>query len=144
MKGLTICQPYAHLIATGAKIIENRKWPTTYRGPLLIHAGKSEKFLYLDEENQRDVAHVPKSEMVFGAVVAWCELAECCHVREIKSGGWDDLFPGISKHLHAEGPFCFILRGVQRLTLPVPHTGALGLWRVREDLEETVLRQLRR
>jgi hypothetical protein len=39
MKALTITQPYATLIAIGAKRIETRGWPTQYRGPLAIHAG---------------------------------------------------------------------------------------------------------
>ncbi|GMV26906.1 MAG: hypothetical protein AMXMBFR58_29370 [Phycisphaerae bacterium] len=53
MKCLTICQPWAWAIVgdsaggvtiDGPKRIENRPWLMTYRGPLLIHAGKSEKF----------------------------------------------------------------------------------------------------
>ena len=40
MKALSIQQPWAWLIVNGYKPVENRSWPTTYRGPLLIHAGK--------------------------------------------------------------------------------------------------------
>ena len=40
MKALSIMQPWAWLIATGHKDIENRSWRTDYRGPVLIHAGK--------------------------------------------------------------------------------------------------------
>ncbi|WP_193188849.1 ASCH domain-containing protein [Nisaea sediminum] len=39
MKALTIHQPWADAIAYGHKPVENRSWPTSYRGPLLIHAG---------------------------------------------------------------------------------------------------------
>ena len=39
MKAVTIYQPYASLIATGAKIYETRGWATKYRGPIAIHAG---------------------------------------------------------------------------------------------------------
>jgi hypothetical protein len=41
MKFLTIRQPWASLIAVGAKQIETRPFSTTYRGPLAIHAGKA-------------------------------------------------------------------------------------------------------
>ena len=41
MKALTIRQPHATLIALGVKHIETRSSPTTYRGPLAIHAGKA-------------------------------------------------------------------------------------------------------
>lgn len=39
-KVLTLTQPWATLVAIGAKHIETRSWPTSYRGPLLIHAAK--------------------------------------------------------------------------------------------------------
>lgn len=37
---LSVRQPWAFAIARGWKPIENRSWPTDYRGPLLIHASK--------------------------------------------------------------------------------------------------------
>lgn len=40
MKTLSIKQPWASLIATGVKDIENRTWQTHYRGRILIHATK--------------------------------------------------------------------------------------------------------
>jgi hypothetical protein len=36
---ITVRQPYASLIVMGVKDIENRSWPTRYRGVLGIHAG---------------------------------------------------------------------------------------------------------
>jgi hypothetical protein len=41
MKVLSIRQPWAWLIINGYKDIENRSWCLHYRGPLLIHAGKT-------------------------------------------------------------------------------------------------------
>ena len=38
MKTITIKQPWADLICSGVKDIENRTWPTHYRGKVLIHA----------------------------------------------------------------------------------------------------------
>jgi len=40
MKALTLWQPWASLVATGAKRIETRSCVTKYRGPLAIHAAK--------------------------------------------------------------------------------------------------------
>jgi len=40
MKALSIRQPWAWLIVNGQKDIENRSWPTRFRGPVLIHAAK--------------------------------------------------------------------------------------------------------
>jgi hypothetical protein len=41
MKALSIIQPWATLLAMGAKKIETRSYRTPYRGPLLIHASKT-------------------------------------------------------------------------------------------------------
>jgi activating signal cointegrator 1 len=38
MKAITLTQPWAALVALGAKKIETRSWATSYRGPLAIHA----------------------------------------------------------------------------------------------------------
>ena len=46
MKCLTICQPWAWAIVAAGKDVENRTRPTRYRGPLLIHAGASRRFLW--------------------------------------------------------------------------------------------------
>lgn len=112
MKALTICQPYASMIARGEKTIENRTWPTRYRGRLLIHAGKSRE--WMDDYEGYD----PK--MVFGAAVAVATLVDCVLVR--------DLTPMQRNNPHANGPICWILADVKRLKEPVPMRGAQGLW----------------
>jgi activating signal cointegrator 1 len=38
MKALSFTQPWATLVAIGAKKIETRSWDTRYRGPLAIHS----------------------------------------------------------------------------------------------------------
>jgi len=40
MKALSLQQPWAWLMTAGPKRIENRKWRTNYRGPVLVHASK--------------------------------------------------------------------------------------------------------
>jgi hypothetical protein len=40
MRALSIMQPWSWLIVNGHKAIENRDWSTSFRGPVLIHAGK--------------------------------------------------------------------------------------------------------
>ena len=45
MKVITLKQPWATLVAEGLKKYEFRSWKYSYRGELLIHAGKG-----IDEE----------------------------------------------------------------------------------------------
>lgn len=118
---LTISQPYASLIASGEKWIENREWWTNYHGPLAIHAGKGTQYL-----TRRDLQNYPH-----GGIVAITTLLGCIQVSMIEkllgSIGYrtcDD----IRNHEYAEGPWCWILGQVQPCQLELCR-GSLGLWR---------------
>lgn len=113
MKALTVCQPYAELIARELKHVENRTWYTPYRGPLAIHAGKSRKWL-----GENDEAAYP--DMAYGAIVAIVRLTHCCSLSQ--------LAPSLRAEGHAFGPFCWVLTDVVRLARPIQVRGAQGLW----------------
>jgi hypothetical protein len=135
MNALTIGQPYAHLIATGQKPIENRTWFTNHRGLLAIHAGKSRDWL---DSGEDDV-----SMMAFGAIVAVARIVACLPKpdRVIPSWGrWTHLID----HEHANGPWCWVLENVRRLNTPIACRGAQGLWTVPTDVEQQVTDALRR
>ena len=131
MKALTICQPYAHLIAIGDKKVENRTWPTRYRGPLAIHAGKSRKmlgatgnvFLTFAEPNYG----IEVADMEFGAVIATAKLVDCLHIVGIYEGKHDEKYPWLKNHEHTEGDWCWVLTEVQPIE-PIPCSGSQGLW----------------
>lgn len=116
MKALTVCQPYADMIAKGEKIIENRKWPAPARlvgQRIAIHAGKSRAWMEPEDLEERP-------DMVFGAVVATAELVACLH--------FDRLPPHLLSRDDAHGPWCWVLDKVERVDPPVPISGAQGLW----------------
>ncbi|MFV0399180.1 MAG: ASCH domain-containing protein [Oscillospiraceae bacterium] len=54
MKAITIWQPWASLLACGAKKYETRSWVTSYRGPIAIHAAARK----CDIGNLSGAAHV--------------------------------------------------------------------------------------
>ena len=122
MFALTISQPYASLIASGEKWIENRRWETKYRGPLAIHAGKGTQYL-----DRAQLAEYP------AGVVAVANLAACFRLADLDLLG-DRLaavgltIDAVRQHEHAEGPWCWLLRDVHRLRVPCPCSGARGLW----------------
>lgn len=119
MKALTILQPYAERIRLGLKPIENRTWHTSYRGPLLIHAGKSRTLM--DPGDEQDYPG-----MAFGALVARARVVDCVRVERLP--------PELAGHEDANGPWCLVLADVQSLAVPIPCRGALGLWEYNEDL----------
>ncbi|HEJ6164828.1 TPA: ASCH domain-containing protein [Pseudomonas aeruginosa] len=81
MKALSIRQPWAWLIVHGFKPVENRDWPTRYRGPCLIHASKG--MTREDYEDARDLAQaqgitIPAPhELVRGGIVGVATVADC-------------------------------------------------------------------
>lgn len=125
MKCLTICQPYAHFIAiTGEKRVENRDWYTSYRGQILIHAGKSREWLRPFGDS------LPASNMSFGALIGVADLADCLNIAVIEEGKHDIKYPWLYSHKHTEGPFCWVLPRVWRFGRAISWKGSLGLFDV--------------
>lgn len=119
MKCLSIRQPWAWCITHGSKRYENRNWRCRYRGPLLIHAGKSRDELTLQvwDQLRRLGIDLPKENgLVFGAIVGRCVLADCVRPEQTGYDAW------------ARGPWCLRLDDVRALRVPVPCRGMRGLF----------------
>ena len=125
MKALTICNPYAWLIATGKKRVENRTWYTGYRGPLASHAGLSRQWLTTEYP-------MPDSGKYFGAFLAVADLVACLHTDDIDRLSIPEEYYWAREHPHTNGPWCFILANVRQLAEPIPKAGAQQLWNVKE------------
>ena len=74
MKVLSIRQPWAQLVASGAKDVENRTWPTRYRGPVLIHASQRADDVTSDEIERRFGVR-PPAVLPLGGIVGIAEIA---------------------------------------------------------------------
>lgn len=103
MKALSLTQPWATLVAIGAKRIETRSWATTYRGPLAIHAAKglasvggksgyvefctANEYVYAALEHAGLVPFTWNQDALFalpfGAIVATCRLVDCVPTTHI-------------------------------------------------------------
>lgn len=118
-KVLTICQPWAALVMSGAKRVENRSWPTTYRGLLWIHAGASRKWLgELRGRRLPDGSPVPAVRLLtFGAVLGHVTLVDCVPIRKLEG-----------RDPWAFGPWCWLLADPVPLVQPYACKGALSLW----------------
>ncbi len=118
MRALSIQQPWASLIVSGYKHVENRNWSTKFRGEFLIHAGKT-----IDKEAMRDVhlgIHpVTGRPFVFagmdfptGGIIGKARIVDC--VEE----SVDPFFVG---------PFAFVLADARSLPFH-PCRGMLGFF----------------
>jgi hypothetical protein len=97
---LSIQQPWAWLILHAGKDVENRTWPTKYRGKFFIHAAKKfdrygygEILRYSSLYLPNDIPF-PTSPNQFprGGIVGLAELTDCVQKAE---NIWADHFDGI-------------------------------------------------
>lgn len=120
MKALTLWQPWASLIAVGAKTIETRSWSTKYRGPLAIHASKHYEPFRIDEDHgwvsgsqmlwDRDgdlSSHSYFHPVPLGAVVATAQLIDCVPTDPDTMSDFDRLGGGGS----VTDPGCYVVGG---------------------------------
>jgi activating signal cointegrator 1 len=150
MKALTLTQPYATLVAIGAKTIETRSWPTAYRGRIAIHAGKG----LGPVGGTRGLMDLCRSEpfrsvligagilgtpaLPLGAIVATARITTTGRLtRDTRhSYIWNEAIRAwtpVSEQEAAfgdytEGRWGFVLADVKPLAEPIPAKGALGLW----------------
>ena len=111
MKIISIKQPWASLIATGAKDVENRTWPTRYRGPVLIHSSQRADDVTSDEIERRFGVRLP-STLPLGGIVGLSEIIGCVKLHPSK---W-----------YAPGNWAFVLE--HSIALPfVQWKGQLGI-----------------
>lgn len=87
MRALSIRQPWAWLIVHGHKDVENRSWPTSYRGPLIIHASATVARSYYEEaaaevERSFGITVPPLAQIERGGVVGMADLVDCVHKSE--------------------------------------------------------------
>lgn len=141
MKALTVSQPFASLIASGEKWIENRSWKTNYRGLLAIHAGVGTQYM-----PKKELARYPN-----GCIIAVGELAACVRLSEIKDrnmtiearnrriAGTERTWGDADWHPHAEGPYCWILDRVRRLNEPIKAVGKQGMWNIDPAIIDLVM-----
>ena len=111
MKAITIWQPWASLIAVGAKGFETRSWKTSYRGPIAIHAAAKDphtimislpcseqraiyKCLYMKLAVQSGVL----KKLPLGCIIATAELAEIWRIVHYPGTNID-----VAKHIPVGG-----------------------------------------
>jgi len=140
VKALTLYQPHATLAAIGAKKIETRSWPTSYRGPLAIHAAKKSPDEYLNLLFQEPFYSCLKGQKMWNDyVLATCELVE---VRQITAAEMSPIFAGwawgksawvktaqeMAFGYYAIGRWMWFLDNIKILPEPIPAKGMQGLW----------------
>ena len=116
MRVLVVKQPWARLIASGAKTVEVRTWTTRYRGPVAIAAGCGwDPRAHLGRE-ETDARGALVCVVDLLDVQAWDEQRH----RRASQVPRDTAIPG-----HA---FAWVIGAPRLVTPPLPHRGRLGLY----------------
>lgn len=128
IKALTLWQPWATLIALGAKQVETRSWSTSYRGPLVIHAAKRP---VKHEEITAPIAQalnehgLEPDALPLGAVLCLCKLTDVERVETLKPRLWSG---EVAFGNYAPGRYGWLLELVKCAPSPIPVAGKQGLW----------------
>lgn len=155
MKAISLWQPWATFIASGAKKIETRSWSTGYRGPIAIHAAKRKILKEIKElaeyEDYRAALGIPVQEeedseieaavdkmlaLPYGVIIAVATLKDCIAVSNVNRtelrrdhGGWCECDLGN----YGSGRYGWLLEDVRAIE-PIPYKGEQGLFDVPDSV----------
>jgi hypothetical protein len=156
MRGLSLTQPWASLVAIGAKKWETRSWPTSYRGTIAIHASKAYPRDCRELEYEEPFLAALKCGMSgrehalpTASIVALATLTGCQPTRKFVCN------PGLkAEHNilishdefefgdYSEGRFAFKIEDAIQLATPIPCRGALSIWTVPDEVIAAIYMQI--
>lgn len=120
MKVLSVRQPWAWLIVAGYKDVENRKWATSFRGKVYIHASKifdrtgliliTSGCMNINQDIRDAVCH---ESWTLGAIIGEVKIVDC--VAQSDSPWF-------------KGPYGFVLESPVLYERPIPCRGKLGFF----------------
>jgi hypothetical protein len=144
---ITLTQPWATLMAIGAKRIETRSWKTSFRGWIAIHAAKGFPNDCVDlclEEPFRTALvaggiktprDLPRGSVLAVALFADCMTTEGC-LRSVRGAYGDERAFGD----YSEGRYGFLTEGLRLLREPIPMRGALSIWKLPRPITDADLK----
>lgn len=164
MKALTLTQPWATLIACGAKRIETRSWGTDFHGRIAIHAAKGlgpvggrrgfqeqcaeppfESVLtkHLEDCGAMKSAYKAAHSIPLGAIVATATLKDVKRI-DMKLRAWvlsQTVTPfEINFGDYTSGRYAWFLEDVEPFPEPIYCNGKLSLWDVPPEIMAAMTR----
>lgn len=120
LRALSVTRPWTTLILHHGKDIENRTWPTHYRGPLLIAGALSWQGSAIGWAEELGITGLAWERGAHPTgIVGVVDLVDVCRGR---------MHCSCSSVWAAFGQRHWQLANPRPLATPVPHPGRLGLW----------------
>ena len=135
MKCLSVCQPYAHLIASGAKTVELRGWSTRVRGEFLVHAARAVRLpdcrrLGVDARSLPTGAVVGRADLRGVVEYASARELEADRARHLARRGYYAARGMSPAGRSRTARYGFVLGSARALRVPIPLPGRLGFFEV--------------
>lgn len=137
MKALSLLQPWASLVVTGAKKLETRSWGTAYRGELLIHAstGRAGALLTAEPPFPRYIKDF--KQLPFGAIIGKVILSDVVKLEQLSLS--DRVVNQLTLEERAfgdytNGRYAWVMEEPVQFKNPVFTKGTLGLWEYNGEL----------
>lgn len=124
MKALSVKQPWASLIVSGAKDIENRTrcLPLAFEIPqrIYVHASLKDDQGAMQDRDLLTLMVISPDSFPRGAIIGAVTIVGCIHANSASK--W------------FEGPHGFMLEDAVKYETPIPCKGALGFWTPPDDV----------
>jgi len=141
-RAISLTQPWATLMAIGAKRVETRGWNTHFRGWVAIHAAKTfppECRALLNHyhfDAALDDAGVDRDALPLGQILAVAKIIDCKPTEQTGSEIGEREFAFGN---YAPDRFAIFTTDVRRLKTPITTRGALSIWRLSSPITEADL-----
>jgi hypothetical protein len=157
MRAISLTQPWASLVAIGAKEWETRSWSTSFRGQIAIHAAKGFprdcKDLQYEEPFNSALNRGTRPPLPLGAIIALATLTACEPTSRFRQEGFTRRDSDTRRYVeisrnefafgdYGDGRYAFRLENVLALSVPIPCKGALSIWPVPDDVVAQIHMQL--
>ncbi len=126
MRALSLSQPWAELVVSGQKVIETRKWRTSFRGPFFIHAAKSIDMMAIDDFVY-DAMILPTGALV--GTASLLTVKEYATYQTFVEDAALHLVRLAPEEWTVRGRFGFFLTDIKRLPNPIPCRGMLNFFK---------------
>lgn len=149
IRAISLWEPWASLIATGAKTVETRGYHTNVRGELLICAAQTKKGIKVAEDAGLIHASAAYSgrelcvyiqdrdemELNFGMAVAVVEFAYCVGTTTFKQ--WPEFCGQEPFGDYSQGRYAWVFHNIKRIKEPFEVKGKQGFFYVEmpDDVE---------
>jgi hypothetical protein len=148
MRILSMREPWLFAVLHLGKLVENRKWNTHYRGPILLHRSKGTKVAdvsfglgWMQERHliePRDTRWPGLENLPRGGICGYAEIADVIRPESKLTGEALFKFHDADVRWWMREQFGFVLKNVRPLPF-IPWPGALSLFKAPDVLSATCL-----